>query len=221
MKKQYAVIGLGRFGGSVCRTLSEQKQEVLAIDKDEEVISEYSKIATHAVVSDATDESVLRSLGVRNFDHVIVAIGDDIQSNILTTLILKEMGVKKVTAKAINDYHGKVLKKIGADRVIHPERDMGRRIGHSIISSSVLDYLELSDQYSVVEVAVGDKMNGKNLMQLKFRAKYGINILVIKSSDGFNVTPEAEVKLHKGDTLVLMGADADILRFRNEMLDDE
>ena len=119
-RKEFVVIGLGRFGGSICRELSNLGMSVLAIDKNEELVDNYADLVTEAVVADTTDESVLKNLGIRNFDHVIVAIGDDIQSSILTTLILKEMGVKKVTAKALNEYHEKVLKKIGADQIVHP-----------------------------------------------------------------------------------------------------
>jgi trk system potassium uptake protein TrkA len=134
MKKQYAVIGLGRFGGSICEALLSHGVEVLAIDRSEERVNKFAGKATYAVVADATDEATLKNLGIRNFDHVIVSIGEDIQASILTTLILVEQGVKNVTAKAQNDYHGKVLNKIGAHMVVHPERDMGVRIAHNIIS---------------------------------------------------------------------------------------
>lgn len=124
MKKEFAVIGLGRFGSSICRELVEQGMEVMAIDINEDRVNEFSMIASHVVLGDTTDETVLKDIGIRNFDHVIVAIGDDIQASILTTLILKELGVKTVTVKAQNEYHEKVLLKIGANHVIHPERDM-------------------------------------------------------------------------------------------------
>lgn len=219
MKKQFAVIGLGRFGGSICRNLSEQGVEVLALDNDEDRVNEYSSIATHAVIADSTDESVLKSLGLRNFDHVIVAIGDNIQASILTTLILKEMGVPKVTAKAQNDYHEKVLRKIGADQVIHPERDMGARIAHNITSTSVLDYLELSDEHSILEVIAGRKMSGQTLVQLDVRARFGVNIVAIKESGKINVSPGADQVVEEGDILIVIGADVDIDRFKNQMLD--
>ncbi|WP_163527288.1 potassium channel family protein [Halobacillus ihumii] len=221
MAKQYAVIGLGRFGGSICRTLNEQGQEVLAIDKNEEVVNEYADIVTYAVIANTTEQNMLRSIGVRNIDHAIVAIGDDIQASLLTTLILKELGVPKVTAKAITDYHGRILQKIGADNVVHPERDMGRRVANHIISSSVLDYIELSDEYSVVEVVIGEKMIGKSLADLDVRANYGINILAIKRNKEIDVSPEPDKLLYKGDLIIIMGADADIKRFRNNMLDND
>lgn len=220
MKKQFAVIGLGRFGGSICRKLSEQGAEVLAIDSDEDRVSEFSSIATHAVIADSTDETVLKSLGLRNFDHVIVAIGDNIQASILTTLILKEMGVPKVTAKAQNDYHEKVLRKIGADQVIHPERDMGARIAHNITSSSVLDYLELSDKHSILEVVAGRKMSGQTLIDLDVRAKYGVNIVGIKKGAHINVSPRADQVVEMGDILIVIGADVDIDRFKIHLLEE-
>ena len=144
MKQNYAIIGLGRFGGSICRTLVESGQEVLAIDSNEERVNEYMNIATHAVVGNAQDEGTLRSLGIRNFDHVIVAIGEDIQASILVTLMVKEMGVPNVLAKAQNEYHAKVLERVGADRVVHPERDMGVRIAHNLVSRNILDFIDIS-----------------------------------------------------------------------------
>lgn len=220
-KKQFAVIGLGRFGGSICRTLSEQGMEVLAIDVDEDRVNEYASIASHAVVGDSTDEAVLKSLGIRNFDHVIVAIGDNIQASILTTLILKELGVQNITVKATNDYHEKVLKKIGADQVVHPERDMGERIAHSIISNNVLDYLELSDVHSIVEIAASDRLDGHSLLELDIRARYGINIVAIKRGNQVIVSPLASEIIRKGDVLIVIGADEDIDRFESKVVSNE
>lgn len=221
MNKQFAVIGLGRFGGSICRTLAEEGAEVLAIDRDEDRVNEFTPIATHAVIADSTDENVLKSLGLRNFDHVIVAIGDNLQASILTTLMLKELGVRKVTAKAQNDYHEKVLLKIGADNVAHPERDMGIRIANNITSSSVLDYLELSHEHSIVEVIAGAKMDGKTLIDLDVRANYGVNIVAIKENGKINVSPRADQEVNKDDILIIIGSDSDINRFKNQMLDNE
>ncbi len=218
MKKEYAVIGLGRFGGSICEELSQQGLQVLAIDRDEERVNKFSSVASHAVVADTTDEVVLKSLGIRNFDHVIVAIGDDIQASILTTLILKELGVNKITAKAQNDYHEKVLRKIGADKVVHPERDMGRRIAHNIVSKSVLDYLELSDEHSIVEIAVNEKLGGKTIIDLDIRAKYGINIVAIKRGNEIIVSPQADELIVTDDILIAIGADSDINRFEKKVL---
>ncbi|WP_078430606.1 potassium channel family protein [Alkalihalobacterium alkalinitrilicum] len=220
MKKQFAVIGLGRFGGSICKELSRLGMEVLAIDHSAEKVDEFKDIVTHAVVANSTDEITLKNLGVRNFDHVIVAIGDDIQSSILTTLMLNELGVKHITVKAQNDYHEKVLEKIGAHDIVHPERDIGIRIAHNIVSKNVLDYLELSDEYSIVELIAGEKMHGKTIIELDIRAKYGINIMAIKRHENINVSPQAHEKIIRGDILIVIGADKDIDRFEKQLLDE-
>ncbi|MFS0654277.1 potassium channel family protein [Bacillus sp. 179-C3.3 HS] len=221
MKKEYAVIGLGRFGGSICKALSEEGLEVMAMDMNEDRVNEYAKIASHAVIGDSTDESVLKNLGIRNFDHVIVAIGENIQASILTTIMLKELGVKMVTVKANNDYHEKVLNKIGADRIVHPERDMGRRIAHKIISNNVLDYLELSDEYSLIEIVANSRLAGNTLLDLDIRAKYGINIVAIKRGKEIIVSPLADEMIQKEDVLIVIGAVADIGRFEKREMQNE
>lgn len=220
MKREFAVIGLGRFGGSVCRELSKEGMDVLAIDTLESKVSNFRHIASHAVIADATDEKVLRDLGIRNIDHVIVAIGENIQASILTTLMLKEIGVKKITVKAQNDYHEKVLLKIGADQVIHPERDMGKKIAHSIISNNILDHLELSDDHSIVEIKASRKLVGRTLVDLDIRAHYGCNVVAIKPelSNDINVSPMATEMIKDGDILVLIGADKDISRFEKQLV---
>jgi trk system potassium uptake protein len=218
VKKEFVVIGLGRFGGSIVRSLADQDLEVMAIDKEEDKVNEFASIASHAVVADTTDESVLKSLGIRNFDHVIVAIGDDIQSSILTTLMLKEIGVSNITVKAQNDYHEKVLRKIGANHVVHPERDMGRRIAHNIVSNNVLDYLELSEEHSIVEIAANENLNGNSLIDLDIRAKYGINIVAIKRGKDILVSPQADEQIRTGDILIVIGADTDITRFEKKVM---
>ncbi|MFA1641521.1 TrkA family potassium uptake protein [Chryseomicrobium imtechense] len=217
MKKEFVVIGLGRFGGSIVKELIEQGADVMAIDIESERVDEFAPIATQAVVADTTDEAVLKSLGIRNFDHVIVAIGENIQSSILTTLMLKELGVKKITVKAQNDYHEKVLVKIGADNVVHPERDMGIRIANNILSNNVLDYLELSDEHSIMELIVNSKLAGNTLIDLDIRAKYGINIVAIKRGDSIIVSPQADEFLQVNDILIIIGADVDINRFEKKV----
>ncbi|MDF2855616.1 MAG: potassium transporter Trk [Neobacillus sp.] len=218
MKKNFAVIGLGRFGGSICRTLSDEGFDVLAIDENEERVNAFAMIASHAAVGDTTDEAVLKSLGIRNFDHVIVAIGDNIQASILTTLILKELGVQHITVKAQNDYHEKVLLKIGADKVVHPERDMGRRIAHNMASSSVLDYLELSDEHSIVEIVANKKIGGHTIIDLDIRKKYGLNIVAIKRGLEIIVSPMANEEIRVNDVLIVIGNDNDIDRFERKVL---
>ncbi|WP_217585735.1 potassium channel family protein [Lentibacillus saliphilus] len=220
MKREFAVIGLGRFGGSICRELSKEGMDVLAIDNDEDKINEFKNIATHAVIADSTDEASLKELGIKNIDHVIVAIGDNIQASILTTVILNDLGIKKITVKAQNDYHEKILNKIGADQVVHPERDMGKRIAHSIISNNILDYLELSDDHSIVEVKASKQMVGKTLVELDIRANYGCNVVAIKQGRDINVSPLAEAVLKENDILIVIGADQDISRFEKHLVID-
>lgn len=180
MKKEIAVIGLGRFGGSIVMELSEMDVDVLVIDTDEARVNEYQDYYSEGVIGDSTDEAMLKSLGIKNYDNVIVAIGDNIQSSILTTLILKDLGVKKVTTKAQNSYHGRVLEKIGADTVVHPERDMGRRIAHRLVSSSVVEYLEVSNHHSIIEFTSSAKFENKRINDLNMRKKFGISIIAIK-----------------------------------------
>jgi len=218
VQKEFVVIGLGRFGGSIVRELITQGADVMAIDIVPERVDEFAAIATQAVVADTTDEAALKSLGIRNFEHVIVAIGDDIQSSILTTLMLKEIGVKKITVKAQNDYHEKVLRKIGADQVVHPERDMGIRIANNIISSNVLDYLELSDKHSIMEIKVNEKIAGHSIIDLDIRAKYGINIVAVKRGNDIFVSPPPDEQLQLNDVLIIIGADVDINRFEKKVL---
>lgn len=218
MKKQFVVIGLGRFGGSITKTLVSLGHEVMALDQDEAKVNEFSQLATQAVQADSTDEQALKELGIRNFDHAIVAIGDNIQASILTTLILKDMGVIKVTVKANNDYHSKVLEKIGADRIIHPERDMGVRVAHHIVSENVIDYIELSPEYSLVEVIASQAMDSKTLGDLDIRANYGCNVMAIKTGDNeMNISPRAEDEIQKGDILVIIGSNKDINHFEGDL----
>jgi len=215
MKQNYAIIGLGRFGGSICRTLIESGQEVLATDSNEDRVNEYMNIATNAGVGNAQDKMTLRSLGIRNFDHVIVAIGEDIQASILVTLMVKEMGVPNILAKAQNEYHARVLEKLGADRVVHPERDMGIRIAHNLVSKNILDYIELSDEFSLAEIRVSNpRFFNKSLIELNFRQKYGLTVVAIRRGPGqVIVSPDAEAIVRENDNLLVIGNtdDVDIL----------
>jgi trk system potassium uptake protein TrkA len=168
---------------------------------------------THGVQADTTDEEAMRALGLRNFDVVVVAIGQDIQASILTTLILKEMGVPQLIVKAQNELHGKVLAKIGADKVVYPERDMGQRVAHNLISPNILDYIELADDYSIVEIQATPQMVGKNLRQLDIRRRFGCNVMAIKNEHAMNISPRAEDEIHEGDILVVVGKNEDIRHF--------
>lgn len=219
MKKQtFAVIGLGCFGGSVCKTLADAGQEVLAIDKYESRVNDYKDIATQAVVADAQDEDVLRSLGIRNVDHVIVAIGEDIQASILVTLMVKEQGVKYVTAKAQNEYHAKVLEKLGVDRVVHPERDMGVRIGRSLTSKNMVDYLDLDANFKLAEILITNpEFVGKSLAEMDFRDRYGLNVIALAHSRQEMVLPSAGDVLTENDSILVAGPTRAIDKFEELM----
>jgi len=216
VSRQFAVIGMGRFGSSVARTLYEMGYEVMGIDESEERINENLQFVTHAVVADSTDERALKELGIRNFDVVVVAIGVDIQASILTTLTLKELGVKKIVAKAQNERHGQVLYKVGADRVVFPERDMGVRLAHSLVSSNVLDFIELAEDYSVAEVIASPRLIGKTLRQLGIRAVYGVNVIAIKNGDKFNISPNPDDMIQEGDVLVVIGHNRQLQNFEEK-----
>jgi len=221
MKREFAVIGLGRFGGSICEELSMEGMKVLAIDRSEQRINEFKEIATQSIILDSTDEQALKEIGIKNIDHVIVAIGDDIQASILTTVILSDLEVKKITVKAQNDYHAKILTRIGAHQVVHPERDMGKRIAHSIISNNILDYLELSEEHSIVEVKVSSKMIGRSLIELDVRKNYGCNVVAIKRGKLMNVSPNAHELLEAEDILIIIGADEDISKLEKRLVLDD
>ncbi|TDX49083.1 potassium channel family protein [Orenia marismortui] len=212
--KQFIVVGLGRFGSSVATTLASKGYDVLAIDSAEEKVQEISTEVTHAVKADATDEDTMKTLGVSNFDIAIVSIGENIHANILTTLILKELGVKYVVVKAQDNLHGKLLSKVGADKVVYPERDMGVRVANNLVSAKVLDYIELSPGYSIAEIAASEKFAGKTLNESNLRGKFGINVIAIKNEEEVNVSPEATDKINSGDILVVMGHEDGLRRLK-------
>jgi trk system potassium uptake protein TrkA len=203
-RKQFIVIGLGRFGSSVARTLYANNTDVLAIDSDGAVIQEIADDVTKAIQADATDEIALRDLGIRNFDVAVIAIGSDIQSSIIATLLVKELGVKYIIAKALNDKHSKILYKIGADRVILPEKDMGMRVAHNLISTGILDYIELSPDYSIAEITCPQEWQGKTLAELNLRVTHGINIIAIKRGDAINISPGANDTVQSDDIAVVI-----------------
>ena len=203
--KQFAIIGLGRFGSSLATTLTRMGYEVLAIDSDEVKVEELADAVTHSVQANALDEVVLKSLGLRNFDVVVVAIGQDVQANILVTVMLKEMGVKKVVAKASTDLQGTVLKKIGADIVVYPERDMGERVAWWLVSNNIIDQIYLSSDYSLVELQTPPRFVGNTLQDSGIRKKYGSTVLAIRRGNDFVISPEPTEKIQKGDVLIIIG----------------
>ena len=203
--KQFVVFGLGRFGQSVATSLAESDYEVMVVDQSEEKVQEMSTIVTQAVQADATDQETLKALGIRNFDVAIVAIGKDIQSSIMTTLLLKELNVPYVVAKASTDSHKRVLEKLGADRIISPEQDMGQRLANNLIAGNIIDYIQLSHDYSIMEIAILPEGSGQSIAELDIRAKYGINIIAIERNKEILVTQGPSYILQEGDFIVIVG----------------
>ena len=208
--KSFVVIGMGRFGSSIAKELYKHGNEVMVIDENEELIQDIADDVTHAVVGDAADEAVLRSLGLRNFDVAIIAIGANLEASILVTVLLKEQGIKYILAKAQNELHGTILKKVGADRVILPEKDMAVRVANQLVQSNMLDYIALSTEYSIAEIKVPENWVGKTLKELDIRVHYGINIMAIKSDDGINISPMGEDILGEDNLIVVIGTDKEI-----------
>lgn len=215
--KQFVVIGLGRFGESVAKTLYSLGHDVLAIDMDEDSVQEISDSVTHAVQMDATDENALRTLGLRNFDVAVVTIGANIQASVMATLLVKDMGIKYIIAKGNSDLHAKVLYKIGADRVILPEKDMGVRVAHNLVSSSILDYIELSPDYSIIEIESPKEWYGKSMKELSLRSKYGINVMAIKRNNEVNISPDADDVINKDDIVVAIGSAEDLTKLEGKI----
>lgn len=210
MDKQFVVIGCGRFGSSIAEKLTELGAEVMVVDSNEDTIQNISDKVTHAVQADATDENSINALGIRNFDVAIVTIGSNIQSSILVTLMVKELGVKHIIAKAMNDMHAKVLYRIGADRVVFPEREMGVRIAKNLVSANILEYIELAPDYSVVEIVALEQWIGKSLMQLNMRANYGVNVMAIKKGTEIDIAVHANSLIQENDILVVIGHNDDL-----------
>lgn len=203
--KQFIVLGLGRFGSAVATTLVELGYEVLGVDSDPEKVNDIKNKITEAVQANISDEKTLTELGVKNFDVAIVGVGSNLESSILTAIILKEMGIKYIIAKAQNALHGRVLEKIGVDKVVFPERDMGIRIARSLIAPNIKDYIELGPDYSVIEIKALPDFADKTLSELNLRTKYGINVLAIKRDHNFNISPSAKDVIKSGDFLIVIG----------------
>lgn len=206
--KSYIVIGLGRFGSEVAKRLCQLGCEVLAMDVRSEPVQAISNDVTHAVVADGRDLSVLRALGAADFDCGIVAIGDSLSESVLATMNLKELGVPRVVCKAHDETHRQVLQKLGADQIVIPEQEQAYRLARSLSSQNVLDYIELSEDYGIIDLPMPENWSGKSLRELNVRAKLGVNILAVKRGSGIQVSPDADFSLHKGDILVILGSTA-------------
>ncbi|WAW15501.1 potassium channel family protein [Peptostreptococcus equinus] len=207
--KQYMIIGAGRFGKSVAETLINMGQEVMLIDGNEDVIQQISEDIENVAIVDVTDEHALKNVGLGNFDVAIVAIGTDLRASIMATLIAKELGVPLVVSKAKDKLQAEVLKRIGADKVVFPEVDMGEKIAKSLMFDNVVDYMKLDEEHSIFEVTVPTDWIGKNLIDLSARKKYNINIVGVKSGcdelGKFEVPADPNRKFTDGDIIVIAG----------------
>ena len=203
--KSYAVIGLGRFGSALARQLCKLGAEGLALDVKGDYVQQIANDVTHAVVGDAQDKEVLRALGVRNLDCAVIAIGDNLAASVLITMNLKELGVPYIVCKAHDETHRKVLEKLGVDRVVIPEHEYAQRLARTLNSHNVLDYIELSEDFGILDVPAPKSWIGKSLRELNVRAKLGVTIIAVENGGKTNVSPTADYAVGEGDTLVMLG----------------
>lgn len=213
--KFYVVIGLGRFGSALARQLCKLGAEVLALDVKGDLVQQVANDVTHAVVGDAQDKEVLRALGVRNMDCAVIAIGDNLAASVLITMNLKELGVPYIVCKAHDETHRKVLEKLGANRVIIPEYEYAQRLARTLNSHNVLDYIELSEDFGILDVPAPKTWIGKTLRELNVRAKLGVNIIAVENGGKTNVSPTADYAVREGDALVVLGDNVALEKVQN------
>ncbi|HEX3078030.1 MAG TPA: TrkA family potassium uptake protein [Lachnospiraceae bacterium] len=209
-KKEFVVFGLGRFGKSVAMTLAESGCEVLVVDDNAEKIQEVADIVTYAVKANVTDVDTMETLGISNFDGAIVGIGENLEASVMVTILAKELGIPYILAKAQNELHAKILKKVGADMVVFPEKETGIRIAHNLLLGNFFDAVELSSTFSLMDISALNEWDGHTLLELDLRAKYKVNVIGIKKDGVLDINPEADTKVSKNDILVMIG--------RNEIL---
>ncbi len=225
--KQFAVIGAGRFGSSVAKTLSEEGCDVVLIDINEERIREMDEFVSDVVQLDATDEKALKAAGIHDVDAAVVSVGKDMEASILITMLLKSLGVEWVVAKAINEVHGKILTRIGADRIVFPEREMGVKVARSLIHPTMFDYIEVAPGYNIVEAKPPSDIINKSLDEAKVRSKYGVDIIAIKSKrpvlddrgethleEEIRIVPQATDVIREHDTIIAIGPEKNLKKLR-------
>ncbi len=208
MHKRFAVIGLGRFGASVAKTLSDTGQYVLAVDHDADRVDSLSTVLPHIVRADTTDAAALSSLRIGEYDVVVVAIGDDVEASVITCLNCRDLGTKMLIAKAQDDAHGRVLERLGVDRVVYPQRDMGNRVAHNIAAGGIIDFVRLSEKYGMADLDAPQQFWGHTLQQLNLPTRFGLNVVTIKRGKRVIVSPGPAERIEQGDVIVVIG-DAD------------
>lgn len=214
--KSYLIIGLGKFGRSCARKLCDMGHDVLGVDENLRLVNEASSYLTHTVQADSTNEDFLKSISVNDFDSCIVAIGDDQEASVMITVLLKEHGAKNIIAKAQSEIHAKILEKVGADKVILPEHDMGIKLANTLCNTNIYDLVDISPEHSIVSIRAPREWIGKTLVNLSAREKYGINIIAIESEQKeANVFPTANTQIQKNDTLIVIGNNKDLDKLKN------
>jgi trk system potassium uptake protein TrkA len=213
-EKQFLVIGVGRFGSSVSTTLHARGHEVVVVDRKESAIEAVMNRVTHALIADGTDEEVLRRLGVRNFDTVIVAIGENVEANILATALLKSLGARHLVSKAASALTAQVLGQVGADEVIRPEHDMGIHLADRLSSPSILDTFSLGTEHGVLEVEAQQKLTGR-LSSLKLPSRFDVQVIAVARNGSVELSPGADFVIESGDRIVLIGSNRAIGKLRN------
>lgn len=205
VKKEFLVLGLGKFGMSIAKTLSKMGCQVIAVDKNEEKIQDIAEEVTYAVSADVTDIDVLKNLGISNLDAAVIAISNDMEASIMATILVKELGVPTVLAKASNEVHKKILLKIGADTVVFPEIEMGTRVARNLVSGDFVDLIELSSNFSIIETYVRKAWIGMSIRSIGFREKYKINVIAVKEGNNIDVSPNPNEPLREQQMLILLG----------------
>lgn len=205
VKKEFLVLGLGKFGMSVAKTLAKMGCQVVAVDRNEEKVQDIAEDVTYAVAADVTDAEVLENLGIGNLDAAVIAISNDMEASIMATILVKELGVPTVLAKASNEVHKKILLKVGADSVVFPEIEMGTRVARNLVAGDFVDLIELSSNFSIIETYVRKAWAGQTIRSIGFREKYSINVIAIKEGNHIDVSPDPNIPLKEQQMLVLLG----------------
>lgn len=214
MQKRFAVIGLGRFGSAVARMLTDMGQYVLGVDNDHTQVEALAGHVPHVVRADCTDPAALTALHIGEYETVVVAIGDNVEANVITCLNCRDLGVKTIVAKAQDEAHGRVLERLGVDRIVYPQRDMGARVAHNIAAGGIIDFIRLSDSYGMAELQVRESAVGQTLAELDLRNRFGLNVMAIKRGNRLIISPGATERLAAGDAVVVIGEAKGIQRIQ-------
>jgi trk system potassium uptake protein TrkA len=204
-RKEFVVFGIGKFGLSVAKTLADNGCQVMVVDSEQDRVAEIAEHVTYAVCADVTDADAMHSLGIKNFDGAVVAIGENLEASVLATIMAKELGIPYVLAKAQTELQAKVLKKVGADRIIFPEKETGIRIAHNLMGGNFINAIEISNKYSMIDFDIPQEWVGKSLRELNLRVTKKINVIGVKRKEDFEITPDADAPLLEHDILVVIG----------------